>query len=195
MATPSLLQLYTRSCEPADFGSLTLILAGAEKLPHNVADAFEQKFRIRPLEGYGCTECSPAVAVNATRLPRVRLQPTGNRSDSIGHLMPGMSLRILDLETGQAPPPGNSGLAVGPGTQCDAGLPSVAGKDRPGASRRLVSNRRPGLADAEGFLRITGRISRMSKIAGEMVPHQVVEAKINELAPVQELRSLSPLFR
>ena len=33
--------------------------------------------------------------------------------------------------------------------------------------------------DAEGFLYIEGRLSRFSKIAGEMVPHETLEAAIN----------------
>src|SRR5262249_44505761 len=64
MATPAFLQIYLRACEPGDFGSVRFVLAGAEKLPEWLASAFEEKFGIRPVEGYGCTECSPAVAAN-----------------------------------------------------------------------------------------------------------------------------------
>ena len=65
LATPTFLQLYLRGCAPADFGSLRLVMTGAEKLPDRLAAAFEEHFGIRPMEGYGCTECAPAVAVNA----------------------------------------------------------------------------------------------------------------------------------
>ena len=64
LATPTFLQLYMRRCTPAQFGSIRLVLAGAEKLPESMALAFEDTFGIRPMEGYGLTECSPVVAVN-----------------------------------------------------------------------------------------------------------------------------------
>ena len=61
IATPTFLQAYMRRCTPESFGSLQYVLVGAEKLPERVALAFEDQFGIRPLEGYGCTECSPVV--------------------------------------------------------------------------------------------------------------------------------------
>ena len=64
LATPTFLQLYLRRCAPAQFGSIRLVLAGAEKLSESLALAFEDAFGIRPMEGYGMTECAPVVAVN-----------------------------------------------------------------------------------------------------------------------------------
>ena len=66
LATPTFLQLYLRRCAPAQFGSLRLVLAGAEALPDTLSLAFEDGFGIRPMEGYGMTECSPVVAVNTS---------------------------------------------------------------------------------------------------------------------------------
>ena len=64
LSTPTFLQIYLRGVASADFGSLQLIIVGAEKLSERLADAVEQYFGLRPLEGYGTTECAPAVAVN-----------------------------------------------------------------------------------------------------------------------------------
>ena len=64
-ATPAFMHIYTRRCAPAQFGSLRLVIAGADKLPDAISRAFEDTFGIRPLEGYGVTECSPVIAVNA----------------------------------------------------------------------------------------------------------------------------------
>jgi acyl-[acyl-carrier-protein]-phospholipid O-acyltransferase/long-chain-fatty-acid--[acyl-carrier-protein] ligase len=59
LATPTFLQAYIRRCDPGQFGSVKIALVGAEKLQERTALAFEDKFGIRPLEAYGCTECSP----------------------------------------------------------------------------------------------------------------------------------------
>src|SRR5207248_5809962 len=55
LATPTFLQLYLRRCAPAQFGSLRLVLAGAEKMPEPLELAFEDAFGIKPMEGYGMT--------------------------------------------------------------------------------------------------------------------------------------------
>ncbi|MCI0458639.1 MAG: MFS transporter, partial [Gemmataceae bacterium] len=62
LATPTFLQLYLRRCTPAQFGSLRIVMAGAEKLSERLAQTFEDTFGIRPLEGYGSTECAPVIA-------------------------------------------------------------------------------------------------------------------------------------
>ena len=113
LATPTFLQAYIRRCEPEDFGSLQFILAGAEKLPERVAQAFQDKFGIRPLEGYGCTECSPAVAINTLDFRAAGVRQVGAKRGTIGHPMPGMSVRIVDPDTGDPLPLGEAGVAAG----------------------------------------------------------------------------------
>ena len=83
IATPTFLQGYMRRCTPESFGSLQYVLVGAEKLPERVALAFEDQFGIRPLEGYGCTECSPVVTVNGKdfRAPGFRQVAARARQD------------------------------------------------------------------------------------------------------------------
>ena len=43
-----------------------------------------------------------------------------------------------------------------------------------------------GMIDAEGFIRITGRLSRFSKLCGEMVPHLRVEEAIGKILGLGE---------
>jgi len=91
IATPTFLQAYMRRCTPENFGSLQYVLAGAEKLPERVASAFEDQFGIRPLEGYGCTECSPVVTVNARDFRAPGYRQVATKRGRIGHPLPGVA--------------------------------------------------------------------------------------------------------
>ena len=102
LATPTFLQGYLRRCSPEDFGSIQFVLVGAEKLSERVALAFEDRFGIRPLEGYGCTECSPAVAVNTRDFRAPGFRQVGAKRGKIGHPLPGVSVRIVEPDTGAA---------------------------------------------------------------------------------------------
>lgn len=87
-------------------------MADAEKLPDWLASAFEEKFGIRPLEGYGCTECSPVVAANTRDFRAAGRRQVGSRRGKIGHPMPGISVRPVAPETGRSVPLGQSGLRL-----------------------------------------------------------------------------------
>lgn len=191
MATPTFLQAYMRRCQPEDFGSLQYVVTGAEKLPERIALAFEDKFGIRPLEGYGCTECSPVVSVNARDFRAAGFRQVGGKRGSIGHPLPGISVRVvdpatLDHGTGEPLPPGQTGLLLVRGPNVMQGY-----LGRPEQTAEVL---RDGwyvtgdiaLVDEDGFLVITDRLSRFSKIGGEMVPHIKVEEKLHELAGATE---------
>src|SRR6185295_6527233 len=112
LATPTFLQLYMRGCDPADFGSLRIVLTGAEKLPDRLATAFDEKFGIRPFEGYGCTECGPAVAVNTHDFRSAGFRQVGAKRGKIGHPLPGVCVRIVDPDTHEALLMEQSGLLL-----------------------------------------------------------------------------------
>src|SRR5262249_49566828 len=90
LATPTFLQLYLRRCSPAQFGSLRLVIAGAERLSESVTQAFEDAFGIRPLEGYGMTECAPVVAVSTLDYRAPGFFQPGSRRGYVGQPLPGV---------------------------------------------------------------------------------------------------------
>ena len=112
VATPTFMQAYIRRCFPEDFGSVHLVMAGAEKLSDRVAEAFEEKFGIKPLEGYGCTECSPVVSVNIKDFRAPGFYQVGQKRGRIGHPLPGVSVRIVDPETMQPLPADTPGMLL-----------------------------------------------------------------------------------
>jgi acyl-[acyl-carrier-protein]-phospholipid O-acyltransferase/long-chain-fatty-acid--[acyl-carrier-protein] ligase len=201
LATPTFLQLYMRGCSAEDFGSLRVVMTGAEKLPDRLAAAFEEQFGIRPLEGYGCTECSPAVAVNSHDFRSAGFRQIGAKHGKIGHPLPGVSVRIVDAGNFAPLPPGQSGLMLvrGPNVmQGYLGRPEKTAEVlTDGMTLARPAGERPveGLwyntgdiaaIDEDGFLQITDRLNRFSKIGGEMVPHIKVEEKLHELAGATE---------
>ena len=187
MATPAFLQIYLRACEPGDFGSLRFVLAGAEKLPEWLASAFEEKFGIRPVEGYGCTECSPVVAANTHDYRAAGVRQLGSRRGKIGHPLPGISVRIVDPDTHTALPAGQPGLLLVRGPNVMQGYLNHPQKTSEVLHDGWYETGDIATLDDNGFLQITDRLSRFSKIGGEMVPHVKVEEKLHELAGVQEL--------
>lgn len=186
LATPTFLQLYLRSCAPEDFGSLRVVITAAEKLPDRLAAAVEDHFGIRPLEGYGCTECSPAVTVNTHDYRSAGFRQVGGKRGKIGHPLPGMCVRIVDPETGAIRPVGEPGLLLVRGPNVMQGYLGRPEKTGEVLRDGWYSTGDIAALDEDGFLQITDRLSRFSKIGGEMVPHIKVEEKLHEVAGLTE---------
>jgi acyl-[acyl-carrier-protein]-phospholipid O-acyltransferase/long-chain-fatty-acid--[acyl-carrier-protein] ligase len=186
LATPTFLQFYMRACSPEQFGSLRLVITGAEKLPDRLAIAFEERFGIRPLEAYGCTECAPAVAVNTRDYRSAGFRQVGAKRGKIGHPLPGMCVRILDTETGALVPAGQPGLLSVRGPNVMQGYLGRPEKTAEVLRDGWYMTGDVAAMDEDGFLQITDRLSRFSKIGGEMVPHIKVEEKLHELAGLTE---------
>ena len=186
LATPTFLNAYTRRCEPEDFGSLRFIMAGAEKLPERISTAFEDRFGIRPLEGYGCTECSPAVTVNRPDFRAAAFRQVGAKRGTIGHPLPGMTVKIVDPETHQPLGPDQPGLLLVRGPNVMRGYLGKPEKTADVLRDGWYNTGDIATVDEDGFLRITDRLSRFSKIGGEMVPHIKVEDVLQELAGATE---------
>src|SRR6185295_16166798 len=186
LATPTFLQLYLRGCSAEDFGSLRVVMTGAEKLPERLALAFEEQFGIRPLEGYGCTECAPAVAVSTHDFRSAGFRQVGGKRGKIGHPMPGVSVRIVDPETFAPVAMGQPGLLLVHGPNIMQGYLGRPEKTAEVLRDGWYVTGDIAAMDEDGFLQITDRLSRFSKIGGEMVPHIKVEEKLHELAGLTE---------
>ena len=146
ISTPTFLQHYLRRCSPEDFASLRYVIVGAEKLPASLAEAFEKRFGIAPLEGYGVTECSPVIAVNTRDFSGPGVRQSGRKSGSVGRPLPAISVRIVDPDTSAPVAARNARHASRPRAQRDAGLSRPAGENGGSAARRLVRHRRYRLA-------------------------------------------------
>lgn len=189
LATPTFLQFYMRGCSPEEFGSLRVVMTAAEKLPDRLVAAFDEKFGIRPLEGYGCTECAPAVAVNTYDFRSAGFRQIGGKRGKIGHPVPGVSVRIVEPEnpwSEKSLPPGQPGLMLVHGPNVMRGYLGKPEKTAEVLRDGWYVTGDIAAIDEDGFLQITDRLSRFSKIGGEMVPHIKVEEKLHEVAGATE---------
>ncbi len=186
IATPTFLQTYMKRCSPEHFGSLQYVIVGAEKLPERLSLAFEDTFGIRPLEGYGCTECAPVVAVNGPDYRAPGFRQVASRRGTIGHPLPGVAVKIVDPDTRQLLATNQPGMLMVKGPNVMKGY-----LGRPDKTAEVLKDGWYVTGDIatmqeDGFLTITDRLSRFSKIGGEMVPHIKIEEKLHELAEVTE---------
>jgi acyl-[acyl-carrier-protein]-phospholipid O-acyltransferase / long-chain-fatty-acid--[acyl-carrier-protein] ligase len=178
LATPTFLASYLRKATPDDFASLRFVVTGAEKLKSSLAGAFAAKYGITPLEGYGATELSPVAALN---LPDVQIGTVcqrGSRPHSVGRPLPGMAVKIVHPETGADLPSGAEGMILFKGPNVMLGYLGRPEKTAEAIREGWYVTGDIGRLDDHGFVHITGRLARFSKIGGEMVPHGAVEEAI-----------------
>ena len=182
LTTPTFLRGYLRRIQPEQLAPLKYVITGAEKLPESIAESFEDKFGIRPLEGYGLTETSPATNVNLPPLKAREGMVTmpSYRDGSVGHLLPGIAARITDPATDEPIPVNQSGILWLRGANIFPGYLNRDDLTDQVFVDGWFKTNDVARFDDDNFLYIEGRMSRFSKIAGEMVPHEVVEAAVNK---------------
>ncbi|RNC67987.1 MAG: MFS transporter [Desulfuromonadales bacterium] len=175
LATPTFLMAYLRRAKKEDFATLRLVITGAEKLKPKLADTFQEKFGIRPMEGYGATELSPVISLSLPDVEIDGVRQTGFREGSVGLPLPGEVVKIVDPDTFAALPEGTTGLILVKGPNVMLGYLHKPEKTAEVIRDGWYITGDLGHLDDHGFLHITDRLSRFSKIAGEMVPHGAVE--------------------
>ncbi len=164
--TSTFLGNYARQAHPYDFYRARFVIAGGEKLHPDVAQLWFSKFGLRVHEGYGATECGPAMSLN-TQL--------AFRAGSVGRLLPGIEHRIVPVP----------GIELG-GVLHVRGPNLMQGYlfyDSPGVMQSPRSEVGDGWyntgdvvsIDDDGFVTVHGRVKRFAKIAGEMVSLERVE--------------------
>jgi len=181
LATPTFLRAYLRKAEPPQLASTRLVIVGAEKMPLDLSEKFFERFGKRVMEGYGLTETSPVVSVNLPdpipERPDVTKQKL-YRLGSVGKMASGIAAEIRNPETNEKLSIYDSGMLWLRGPNIFEGYLKDPKRTAEVLHDRWLKTGDIGRLDEDGFLYIEGRLSRFSKIGGEMVPHEVVEQKI-----------------
>jgi acyl-[acyl-carrier-protein]-phospholipid O-acyltransferase/long-chain-fatty-acid--[acyl-carrier-protein] ligase len=184
LATPTFLRGYLRKAERHQLRSLRLVITGAEKLPLDLAKSFEDRFKQKVFEGYGLTETSPVVSVNLPEpqpiKPGEQVQPS-SRPGSTGKMAPGIAAEIREPETDRKLSLHETGMLWLRGVNIFEGYLHDQERTKEVLRDGWLKTGDIGRFDEDGFLYIEGRLSRFSKIGGEMVPHESVEQKIIDL--------------
>lgn len=183
VGAPTFVRPVLKKAAPGELRSLDLLVTGAEKLPDDLYKSFLATFNIEILQGYGLTETTPVANINQPHPPIVTSTSApqiGKRSGSVGRMMPGMTARIVDPDTGRELPLTEPGIVCFRGANVFGGYLDDPEKTKAAFRDGWFVTGDLGRFDADGFLTIEGRLSRFSKIGGEMVPHGTVEQKIME---------------
>lgn len=181
IGTPTFLSLYARKIKHEQLASLRIVVTGAEKLRDRVARQFEEASGVAVLEGYGATELSPVASLNAIDVRVKGVHERCDRPGTIGRPIPGIAMKVVDLD--------DQDHELGPD---EDGLLLVSGPNvmkgylgRSEATAEVIRNGWYVTGDIarighDGFVTITDRLSRFSKIGGEMIPHVAIEDAIND---------------
>jgi len=186
ISTPTFYKAYIRRCSKEEFASLRYALVGAEKLRKTLALAFREKYDLGLLEGYGCTELAPVVCVNVDDVRHGPEFQKGSVPETVGHPVPGVALKVVDPDTGEGLPIGQEGLLLVKGPNLMMGYLNQPDKTEEVVQKDWYNTGDIAAIDGDGFVRITDRLSRFSKIGGEMVPHIKIEEVISGILGTEE---------
>ncbi|RTE66287.1 MFS transporter [Amphritea opalescens] len=187
-ATSTFLRLYTRTkkLHPLMLQTIRVAVAGAERLDPAVKQAFEARFRVPIIEGYGSTETTPVASVNLPDHLSVDgwFVQVGSRAGTVGLALPGSTFRIVDPDTLEELPTGEDGLILIGGTQIMQGYLNDPEKTADAIVEidglRWYKSGDKGHQDEDGFLTIVDRYSRFAKLGGEMVSLGAVELEVRK---------------
>src|SRR5437588_47603 len=94
---------------------------------------------------------------------------------------PGVTVDVADPDTGDRLPAGKEGLLLIKGPNRMLGYLGQPQKTAEVMKNGWYITGDIGCLDDDGFIRITDRLSRFSKIAGEMVPHLKIEEAVQAI--------------
>jgi acyl-[acyl-carrier-protein]-phospholipid O-acyltransferase/long-chain-fatty-acid--[acyl-carrier-protein] ligase len=186
VSTATFLRFCLRKCEADDFRTLRVLICGAEKLPVSLSQEFERKFGVLPLEGYGCTELSPVASTNLPNVEIDGVRQIANKPGTVGQPLPGVAARIVHPDSRAPLPIGTEGLLLIQGGNVMEGY-----LGRPEQTREVIQDGwyvtgDMARLDEDGFITLTGRLSRFAKCGGEMVPLEKIEEILHEILGTSE---------
>ena len=175
VGTPSFFWGYLHKSEPGDFKTLRIMVAGADKCPDALREGYMKKHGVTLLEGYGATETSPVISVNSHEF---------NRPGSTGKVIPGVQVRIENLETGELCKTREVGKILVKGDSVMNGYYDDPELTADALVDGWYNTGDMGFFDEDDFLWHAGRFKRFAKVGGEMVSLVKVENTLEKFLPM-----------
>lgn len=180
IGSATFLRPFLKRARPEQLAGLKFAVAGAERLSDELYHAFMERFGVPIVQGYGLTETSPVVSIN------YRGELTGSEREldklgSVGLLVQGLEARIVTIEGDRDLSLGDTGILWLRGPSIFSGYLGNEAKTLEAIQDGWFVTGDVARFDTDGFLYLEGRLSRFSKIGGEMVPHGAVEDRIAQL--------------
>ncbi len=188
LGTPTFFSAYIRKCTKEQFKTIRYAIAGAEKLQETLVAAFKEKFGITPFEGYGATELSPIVSLSVPDPDNTNedIVQIGNKLGKVGHPIPGVAAKVVNPDTFDLLSFDEEGLLLLKGPNVMKGYLGNPEKTKEVIRDGWYVTGDIATIDKDGFIHITDRLSRFSKIGGEMVPHIKIEEEVLNILGTQE---------
>ena len=184
-ATPAFARAMLRRAAAYTFATVRYFIVGAECLQADLEKEFMTRCGVQLLEGYGLTEAAPVCSVNLPDEPRVpgsaffipSIMPR-----TIGQLLPGIAIRVTDMDDDdKVIPITQRGMIWLKGPNIFRGYVNKPEFNDSVFRDGWFKTGDIGQVDLNGFVTLAGRLSRCSKIGGEMVPHEGVENAIIDI--------------
>ncbi len=111
-ASPAILASVLDMVEAADLPQLAHVAVGGGEIDDDLRAKFTQKFGVEPLQGYGFPECAPLISLNVADFNDSNNFQPGTRRGTVGHPVPGVSVRVVDPGSGAILGPGVEGMLM-----------------------------------------------------------------------------------
>jgi len=160
------------------FNPLRLCISGAAALPKETFQAFQKKFRVPLLEGYGLTEASPVVTLNPLKGIR--------KAGSIGlTLSENIELKIVDQD-GNPVAPHQTGELLVKGPNVMLGYYKQADATNDTIKNNWLYTQDMAKQDQDGYVYIVARKKEMVNVRGLNVYPREIEEVLYQNPKVKE---------
>ncbi len=160
-----LARLGGTSERPAGAEGLRFIRSCSAPLPVEVAERMESLLGAPVLEAYGMTEASHQMASNP-------LPPQARKFGTVG---PGTGVKISIMDAGRHLPAGQLGEVVIQGPNVVAGYENNPEANATSYVEGWFRTGDQGVLDAEGYLRLTGRLKELINRGGEKISPREID--------------------